>query len=1090
MRTTSRRFSLPTALLFSWAAVALAHEPGPNPDLPEGTLHELRIKSATSLTVSQQINQPAICSNPNVCLQDEVHLPLVINFATGVIAIDGRDPFDELDNPVPPGGFGGILFQTQAGPAELRFAPPCENPDGCVGGTPIYIGTIDDAGNIRFSSLGMDFELFGVSPISKFRAAMGTGDSTDPTDPGTVAQGTPLDFVTGNVVLAGIDFVPAPIIANALELNKISGTIVPVPVPPVKDTALRKCQKAIESKGRLFIKTKQRLLRNCVDALLACEVNQEAGAPVAADCTTKANTLCAGTQTKVTNAENRLAMKITDGCKKVGTGNLLAVAGGLGFGFNKPQCDALSISMGTKEGIAACLVQSLECAAEELVARAKPRAYEVLSANGYTDFISPQGCIPSFTPGDATGLVASQVLTCHRAVASAAARYVATKQLQLQACIDGYLKCQIGVEQRGLAGAELAACQAMAQQRCNTAVSKIQTAETGKVNAIHTGCSKLDTANIPGLLQGLGFSNLAEHCQSLTPPISLTSLDNLIACLDASLDCSAEGLARRLKPRAAEMLTGVSVGGTPLLTLYPCLAAHCGDWILDAGEQCDTLFHRGDTCNPDCTAIACGNGVREGNEECDDGNTNPGDGCSATCKNEPFVCGNGTREPLEICDDSDSASGDGCSSTCLSNETCGNGVVDTIRGEQCDDGGSAYTATLTGAQETPAVVTAATGTATFTLNGDQTLTYNVTTSGLSGTAAHIHSGAAGVSGSILFPLSGGPSTWSGTTAAFTPAQIALLKRGGLYVNVHTTANPNGEIRGQIGFAASVSGDGCSADCRSNETCGNGVIDTVTGEACDDGNTVSGDGCSSTCQFESCSYFSSGALGTRTFSVDSTVGGLFNSIVGLGGPVGTIAYTSGSFTLAAGTTDANGNATVTLGSDVIVGIRILGGGFTQCLKFEATGTTGTLHCCGGYAVGMSYTRDSNTGGTPTSGSQANGPAVVLSGIGTGRRGDLEMAFQVSESSAPLNSPANCLTPAVAYGAPDTEHWTSSTATGQVLRALQGGTLTFSTTGQAFSCSTWTTTNAVGSIVSADTALNAIPNISDAANLRVFDDNGGN
>jgi cysteine-rich repeat protein len=42
-------------------------------------------------------------------------------------------------------------------------------------------------------------------------------------------------------------------------------------------------------------------------------------------------------------------------------------------------------------------------------------------------------------------------------------------------------------------------------------------------------------------------------------------------------------------------------------------------------------------------------------------------------------------------------------------------------------------------------------------------------------------------------------------------------------------------------------DGCSADCKSDETCGNGVIDRCKGETCDDGNTIGGDGCSANCQ---------------------------------------------------------------------------------------------------------------------------------------------------------------------------------------------------------------------------------------------------
>jgi cysteine-rich repeat protein len=44
-----------------------------------------------------------------------------------------------------------------------------------------------------------------------------------------------------------------------------------------------------------------------------------------------------------------------------------------------------------------------------------------------------------------------------------------------------------------------------------------------------------------------------------------------------------------------------------------------------------------------------------------------------------------------------------------------------------------------------------------------------------------------------------------------------------------------------------SGDGCSADCKSDETCGNGVLDTSKGETCDVGDNRPGDGCSANCQ---------------------------------------------------------------------------------------------------------------------------------------------------------------------------------------------------------------------------------------------------
>ncbi|MFT3698509.1 MAG: hypothetical protein QM831_35520 [Kofleriaceae bacterium] len=47
----------------------------------------------------------------------------------------------------------------------------------------------------------------------------------------------------------------------------------------------------------------------------------------------------------------------------------------------------------------------------------------------------------------------------------------------------------------------------------------------------------------------------------------------------------------------------------------------------------------------------------------------------------------------------------------------------------------------------------------------------------------------------------------------------------------------------------ISNDGCSADCTSNETCGNGVRDGVKNEECDDGNLLDADGCDSKCQLE-------------------------------------------------------------------------------------------------------------------------------------------------------------------------------------------------------------------------------------------------
>ena len=122
----------------------------------------------------------------------------------------------------------------------------------------------------------------------------------------------------------------------------------------------------------------------------------------------------------------------------------------------------------------------------------------------------------------------------------------------------------------------------------------------------------------------------------------------------------------------------------------------------------------------------------------------------------------------------------------------------------------AYGGPLTGAQEVPAVATTATGQGTAVISADgSTITYIVTYSGLSGAvnAAHIHTGAAGVAGGVILPLTPGPSPMVGTLTAanFTASgavttfaqAVAAIKAGTTYFNLHTTANPGGEIRGQI-----------------------------------------------------------------------------------------------------------------------------------------------------------------------------------------------------------------------------------------------------------------------------------------------------
>jgi len=116
-----------------------------------------------------------------------------------------------------------------------------------------------------------------------------------------------------------------------------------------------------------------------------------------------------------------------------------------------------------------------------------------------------------------------------------------------------------------------------------------------------------------------------------------------------------------------------------------------------------------------------------------------------------------------------------------------------------------FFANLDGPSEVPPNASPATGLATLVLN-DATLmmTYQLDYSGLLGptTASHIHRGAAGVAGPVVYPLALGnfPSGAQGVVQ-INAADLPDLLNLGMYVNIHTTVFPGGEIRGQVRVAA-------------------------------------------------------------------------------------------------------------------------------------------------------------------------------------------------------------------------------------------------------------------------------------------------
>lgn len=236
----------------------------------------------------------------------------------------------------------------------------------------------------------------------------------------------------------------------------------------------------------------------------------------------------------------------------------------------------------------------------------------------------------------------------------------------------------------------------------------------------------------------------------------------------------------------------------------------CGDGTLVSPEVCDDHNNAaGDGCSPDCATIdphficptpgaacirivTCGNAKIEGDETCDDHNANPNDGCDANCHVE-----SGWTCPTV---------GAACVAT-----ACGDGLVAGFEG--CDDHN---TASNDGCSSTCQLESG----------------YYCPTPG----QACVHS-----------------TCGNGVIEGLEQCEDCTGIPG----------DPDGFIRAsETCGAGSTFGtkpyDGCDPTCRLEPTCsggsctsvcGDGVIQTGSNEACDDGNVRNFDGCSSTCTVE-------------------------------------------------------------------------------------------------------------------------------------------------------------------------------------------------------------------------------------------------
>jgi len=107
--------------------------------------------------------------------------------------------------------------------------------------------------------------------------------------------------------------------------------------------------------------------------------------------------------------------------------------------------------------------------------------------------------------------------------------------------------------------------------------------------------------------------------------------------------------------------------------------------------------------------------------------------------------------------------------------------------------------TLTGDQEVPPVSSPAVATGTIMVNDNASVSGSIMTTGIKATSAHIHEAPMGKNGPVVIPLEKKSDREFVVPAGakLTDAQYQAFKAGDLYVNVHSNAHKDGEIRAQL-----------------------------------------------------------------------------------------------------------------------------------------------------------------------------------------------------------------------------------------------------------------------------------------------------
>ena len=113
--------------------------------------------------------------------------------------------------------------------------------------------------------------------------------------------------------------------------------------------------------------------------------------------------------------------------------------------------------------------------------------------------------------------------------------------------------------------------------------------------------------------------------------------------------------------------------------------------------------------------------------------------------------------------------------------------------------GDSQKVSLSGDNEVPPVKSSGSASGDVTVTSDGSVSGSIKVTGFTPTAAHIHQAAAGANGPVIVPLTkqGDDTFVFPAGAKMTPEQMQAFKAGNTYLNVHSAANPGGEVRVQL-----------------------------------------------------------------------------------------------------------------------------------------------------------------------------------------------------------------------------------------------------------------------------------------------------